>query len=174
MPKAYLSIGSNQNPEFHIQKALDELFLAFGELIISSVYESEAVGFAGDNFYNLVVGIHTDRPLFELNQYLKHLEDQYGRDRSSPKFSGRTLDVDILTYGDCVGTFDGITLPREEIAFHAFVLLPMVDVAAKDGHPSLGLSYQALWQSFNKDTQKLWPVDFVWQGKLISNKKASS
>src|SRR5690606_19935199 len=99
MVTLYLSLGSNVAREFHICAALDALAERFGPLRISSVYESEAVGFAGEAFYNLVVGLETDLGLASLVAFLKQLEDANGRDRSQPKFSARTLDIDVLLYG---------------------------------------------------------------------------
>lgn len=85
----------------------------------------EASRVDGDNFYNLVVGIETEFSVGELSSYLKALEDQNGRRRDCPRFSARTLDIDILTYDDAVGTIDGILLPRQETLENAFVLLPL-------------------------------------------------
>ena len=97
----------------------------------------------------------------------KQLEADNGRRRDVPKFSGRTLDLDILTYGDQVGQVDGVELPRGEILKNAFVLKPLADIAPEDRHPVIGKTFSQLWQSYNRD-QKLWPIDFAWQGRAIS------
>lgn len=162
MAKVYLSLGSNIDRYRHITAALDALHKEFGELQLSRVYESEAVGFDGDNFLNLVVGFETDLPLAGLAQQLREIEDRNGRRRDVPRFSARTLDIDILTYDQLVGTIDGIELPRREILKNAFVLLPMVDIAAAELHPVLQTSYQQLWDEFDQAAQKLWPVTFDW------------
>ena len=99
---------------------------------------------------------------------MRQVEDDNGRVRNGPRFSSRTLDIDILTYADAVGVVDGIQLPREEILENAFVLLPMVDVAAEVLHPQQQQSYQSLWENFDQASQKLWPVEFEWRGKKIS------
>ena len=85
--------------------------------------------------------------------------------------SPRTLDLDILTWGDATGTLDGVELPRAEILKNAFVLRPLADIAPDELHPVCGESYRSLWQSYQKD-QKLWPVDFTWQGRQISSSGA--
>jgi len=166
-----LSLGSSLNPQQNINSCLDALLLQFKDLSLSSVFESESVGFKGDNFLNMVVGVNTDLALPDLSTLLKDIEDKHGRDRSSPKFSGRTLDIDILTYDDLAGEFHGITLPRGEITENAFVLWPLSQICARQKHPVLGKSFADLWQCYDRDSQKLWPVDFTWHGRMISKAK---
>jgi 2-amino-4-hydroxy-6-hydroxymethyldihydropteridine diphosphokinase len=165
-----LGIGSNLDPVGHITGCLDELLLKFNDLSLSCVFESEAVGFEGDNFLNMVVGINTDLALGELSAVLKAIEEKQGRDRTQPKFSGRTLDIDILTYDDLAGEFNGIRLPRSEITENAFVLWPLSQVSGKQKHPVLKQSFAGLWEQYDKDRQNLWPVDFKWHGRMISTK----
>ena len=125
MSLVYLSLGSNIEREHHIGSALDALADCFGTLEISTVYESVAVGFEGDSFYNLVVGINSHLAVADITKILKHIEDCNGRDRSAPKFCPRSLDIDILTVDDLVGEIDGIRLPRNEVLKNAFVLQPL-------------------------------------------------
>lgn len=163
----YISIGSNIDRERCVRASLDALSDWFGELDISPVYESEAVGFDGSPFLNLVVGVQTNLSVGELSRYFKQLEAENGRRREAPKFSARTLDLDILTYGEAVGRMDGVELPRGEILKNAFVLRPLADIAPGVKHPVCRKSYLELWQAYNIG-QKLWPVDFSWQGRVIS------
>jgi 2-amino-4-hydroxy-6-hydroxymethyldihydropteridine diphosphokinase len=171
MARVYISIGSNIDRERYIAAALDALAGWFDELLISSVYESESVGFDGSPFYNLVVGVDTGLSVAELSARFKQLEADNGRRRGVPKFSPRTLDLDILTYDDTVGRVDGVELPRGEILKNAFVLLPLAEIAPTAVHPVCGERYQVLWKAYDRD-QKLWPVDFSWQGKRISQAAA--
>ncbi len=166
-----LSLGSNQDAMINLTSCLDALLLNFKDLSLSSVFESEAVGFDGDNFLNMVIGINTDLELAELSLLLKGIEDKHGRDRGSPKFSGRTLDIDILTYANLAGDFGGIHLPRAEITENAFVLWPLSQVGSNDKHPVLKQSYKTLWADFDKEKQIIWPIDFQWHGRFISRKK---
>ncbi|NVK39872.1 MAG: 2-amino-4-hydroxy-6-hydroxymethyldihydropteridine diphosphokinase [Oceanospirillaceae bacterium] len=168
MAQVYVGIGSNIERERHVLAALDELADAFGELAISTVFESEAVGFDGSPFYNLVAGFETALSVGELSRTLKAIEDRNGRCRQGPKFSGRTLDIDILTYDALSGPVDGVELPRAEILKNAFVLQPLAEIAPDTLHPEKGLSYAELWQAYDKTKQSLWPVDFVWRGEVIS------
>lgn len=168
MAQVYVSIGSNQDRARYIRASLDALTERFGELRLSSVYESEAVGFDGDNFYNLVAGFSTDLPVGELSRLLKSIEDDNGRCRKGPKFSGRTLDIDILTYDELIGVHEGVQLPRDEILKNAFVLLPLAEIAPEVKHPEVEQTYQTLWRGY-EGGQKLWSVDFEWQGQTISS-----
>ncbi|MCH8499789.1 MAG: 2-amino-4-hydroxy-6-hydroxymethyldihydropteridine diphosphokinase [Marinobacter sp.] len=165
--RVYISIGSNVDRERHVTVALNALADAFGDLQLSSVYESEAVGFAGSPFYNLVAGIDTALPVGVLAREFKALELRHGRLPGALKFSPRTLDLDILLYGDQVGEVDGVELPRAEILTNAFVLQPMAEIAPGLCHPVCGETYEALWQAYNTP-QRLWPVSFLWRGRQLS------
>lgn len=167
MAKVYVSIGSNIDRERHITAALDALAEKFSALDISSVYESEAVGFSGDNFFNLVAGFDTDKPVSALSACLREIEHDNGRNRGQERFSARTLDIDILTYDHFSGEIDGIVLPRAEILENAFVLLPLAEIAPAVEHPVERKSFSSLWSAYSKP-QKLWPIDFVWRSRQIS------
>lgn len=173
MIDVFLGLGSNIDRYRHIVAALDALAAGFGELAISSVYESEAVGFDGDHFLNLVVGIRTGLSVAALSDCLKQIEEDNGRRRSGPKFSSRTLDIDILTYGDWVGEEAGVHLPRAELTRNAFVLRPMAELAPDRRHPERGETYAGLWAGYDKRRQRLWPVDFNWRGRVISRAAGS-
>ncbi|MCK5639402.1 MAG: 2-amino-4-hydroxy-6-hydroxymethyldihydropteridine diphosphokinase [Gammaproteobacteria bacterium] len=160
MPQVYLSIGSNIERERYVRAALIELEARYGQLIVSSVYESEAVGFEGDNFYNLVVAFNTGQMVNELAGELRKIELRNGRSRNDVRFVSRTLDIDLLLYGDEVINKDSLQLPRDEITRYAFVLQPLAEIAPNSTHPTLGQSYQSLWQAFDSSEQPLWTVPF--------------
>ncbi|MDF2446216.1 MAG: sulD [Moraxellaceae bacterium] len=162
MPRVYLSLGSNIDREQNLRGALRDLERLYGDLLVSTVYESEAVGFDGDNFYNLVVGLDTDKTIGELVAELRAVEDAHGRVRGCPKFSARTLDIDILTYGNACGEIDGVQLPRDEILKNAFVLQPLADIAPGDRHPETVRPYAEHWEAYDHSRQKLWPIDFTF------------
>lgn len=162
MAKIYISIGSNIEAEKNIRIAVNALQDHYGKLILSSVYESEAVGFDGDNFLNLVAGVKTEEHVHTVVATLRKIEDDNGRDRSGPRFSPRTVDLDLLLYDDLVIKENGLELPRDEITKNAFVLLPLEEIAPQLIHPTSGKTMCDLWISFNQDSQKLWVVDFAF------------
>ena len=158
MSTIYLSLGSNINREENTREGVKALRDAFGELVLSSVYESDAVGFDGDAFYNMVIACEVDMPVHEANQVLRDIEDQQGRDRSGPKFSSRTLDLDLLLYDDLILDENGLKLPRGEILKNAFVLWPLAEIAPELKHPEDGRSYDELWAQFDKTRENLKPL----------------
>ncbi|QKT03167.1 2-amino-4-hydroxy-6-hydroxymethyldihydropteridine diphosphokinase [Ectothiorhodospiraceae bacterium 2226] len=157
--RVYVSVGSNVEPARYVRAGIRSLRERFGVLQISSVYESEAVGFAGDNFYNLVVGFDTTESVTAVARTLQAIEDAHGRDRTGPRFSPRTLDLDLLLYGEGELRAGGLVLPRPEITEHAFVLRPLAELAGGCLHPGLGRSYADLWAAFDADAQPLWPIE---------------
>ena len=162
MARIYISIGSNIEAERHLRLAIAELRQHYGELVLSSVYESEAVGFEGDNFLNMVVGLDTEEEVHQVVQTLRQIEDRHGRVRSGPRFSARTLDLDLLLYDDLVLKEEGLELPRGEITHNAFVLWPLAEIAPELMHPAEQKSMASLWQGFDKISQKLWPIAIDW------------
>lgn len=150
MNRAYLSIGSNIDPERHVRAAISALHDRFGELTLSPVYQTPAVGFDGDDFYNLVVGFDTDTAVDQLAAACREIETEHGRQRTARRFSARTLDIDLLTLGNIIRD-DVPILPRDEILKYAFVLKPLVDIAPDERHPLDGRRYADIWSSFADD-----------------------
>ncbi len=160
MARVFVSIGSNIQRYHHINNALNALQENFAPLTISPVYESEAVGFSGDNFLNLVVAFDTVLSVAALSDVIHQIEDNNGRKRSGAKFSSRTLDIDILLFDNAVGVVDGVTLPRGEILTNAFVLQPLADIAPNAIHPVEKKTFAQLWEDYDKEKQHLWVVAF--------------
>lgn len=163
MTRVYLSLGSNIDPTLHLVAGLDDLTSELGPLRLSPVYESRAVGFDGNNFLNLVVGFDSHRTVGELVALCHRIEAAHGRERGARKFASRTLDIDLLTYGDVVGEVDGVMLPRAEILHYAFVLKPLADLAGTELHPQLRKTYRALLGQADFSAQLLWQVPFHWR-----------
>ncbi|WNL46750.1 2-amino-4-hydroxy-6-hydroxymethyldihydropteridine diphosphokinase [Dyella sp. BiH032] len=157
MARAYLSLGSNVEPRRHLRAALQELQQRFGELAVSPAYRSRSVGFDGPDFVNLAVGLETELSPEALNAWLHALEDRHGRRRDVPRYSDRTLDVDIVLYDDLVRQGEGhLEIPRKELK-HAFVLRPIADIAPDLPHPVDGRTMAALWAAFPADSEPLTP-----------------
>lgn len=148
---AFLGLGSNLEPEHHIATGIWALENAFESVRLSPVYRSKAVGFSGADFLNCAAEVHTDWPVDKLKAWLTRLENQHGRDRSAPKFSDRSLDIDILLYDDLTGTFNGLELPRDEILKYAHVLKPLADLAPQLRHPVTGKTFAEHWERFEGD-----------------------
>lgn len=163
MTRIYISIGSNIDPAQHVRAAVAALREQFDDVALSSVYESKAVGFEGDNFYNLVAAARTERSVHHVTRALRDIEDRFGRDRNGPRFSSRTVDLDLLLYDDLVLNDGGLVLPREEIVKNAFVLQPLAEIAPQLLHPLLQHSYADLWREFDKAKQVLWPIEFGFE-----------
>jgi 2-amino-4-hydroxy-6-hydroxymethyldihydropteridine diphosphokinase len=143
--RVYVGLGSNVDRENNILLAIREMRQVFGRFELSPVYESEAVGFDGGDFLNLVVGFETAKPLRDVVLALRAIEDRRGRDRSLPRFSHRSIDLDILSFDDLQIDEPGLQIPRKEILENSFVLRPLQDIAAGILHPVLKQSYAELW-----------------------------
>ncbi len=159
-----ISVGSNVNKTENTQTGLNALHAAFGKLSLSKIYESESVGFKGNNFFNLVVLAFTKLPIKDVCKLLKQIEDEHGRVRDK-KFADRTLDLDLLTYDDVICDAP-VVLPREEIEYNAFVLKPTAELVPHHVHPVTKKTYKTLWKEFLNNNpnkhQKLWPSNLQW------------
>lgn len=154
MTEVYLDIGSNIDREQNIQSCVDELHIVFPDIVFSKAYESEAMGFDGDPFINVSAGLKTDLDYDELNVYLKSLEDKHARKRDNEKFIARTLDVDILLFGDLV-LQPQKDLPRAEILKFPFVLFPLAEIAPNFIHPIEKISISELAKQSGLDKKSL-------------------
>jgi 2-amino-4-hydroxy-6-hydroxymethyldihydropteridine diphosphokinase len=145
MPDVYVAAGSNVEPEKNLARALDELERAFGDLAISSAYRNRAVGFAGADFINLVVGFNTADGPAQVKQTLERIEALCGRSRNAPKWGPRTMDLDILMYDQVVSDEPGLILPRPDLLRRAFMLKPLADLAPGLRHPTQHRTIGELW-----------------------------
>jgi 2-amino-4-hydroxy-6-hydroxymethyldihydropteridine diphosphokinase len=159
MTTVLLSLGSNVQPRRYLHAAVTALRERFGALRVSPAYRTAAVGFDGPAFLNNAVAIDTDLPLQELDDWLHALEDAHGRDRSGPRFSDRTLDIDVVFYGDLVVEGPGhLRIPRPELK-HAFVLKPLADIAPDFVDPVSGLDLATLWRAHKQFGEAFEVVD---------------
>ena len=165
LTQVYLGLGSNIERESHLCAGLDALASFLTDVRCSAVFESQPVGIKSGPFFNLVVSAYTDLPLMELDRRLKFIEADNGR--YAPDRKGLPLDIDVLLYGDLVGNFDGLILPRAEILKNAFVLWPLSLMAPDRVHPEAGKTLAELWRDA-RINQVLEPVGFMWQGQQLT------
>lgn len=141
MKHCYLNVGSNIEPYTNIDEALEWLRTEFSVRNVSRLYQSPSAGFAGDDFLNLAVEIETELSLSELYDRLKGYEFLRGRHLDSEKYSSRLIDIDIVTFDDYVGCYNGITLPRPELFYRPYVLKPIVDIGSTKCLPKSRATY---------------------------------
>lgn len=154
-PYAFVGLGSNLNANRNLCYALWLMRERIGRLVESPVYESAAVGFEGPAFWNMVVGFASPYGINELQAKLNQIEDDCGRDRSAERWSSRTLDLDLLLYGDEQINSERLTLPRDDITRYAFVLKPLVDLQPNTVMPGSKQSFAELWAEFDQAAQPL-------------------
>lgn len=156
MSRVYLSLGSNIDARSNISKGIEALNNRFGQMQLSPIVESEPVGFVGDPFINLMTVLETELPIPELSKQLRQMEYDFGREDNAPKFSGRTLDIDIVMVDQLHGEHFGIQLPRNDLFEHGYMLYPLTLMEPDLVPPGQEKTVQELWANFPFPEQKLW------------------
>jgi 2-amino-4-hydroxy-6-hydroxymethyldihydropteridine diphosphokinase len=155
MPEVYVAAGSNVEPERHLQQAVAELKREFPGVRFSSWYRNRAVGFEGEDFINLVAGFTTALPVHAVLERLRAIERRCGRGRDAPRWAPRSMDLDVLLYGDLVSEEPGLKLPRPDLVRRAYMLGPLAELAPQVLHPTAGLTIGELWRRFDRDAHPL-------------------
>ena len=155
MPAVYVAIGSNVEPERNLEMATRELRREFPDVRFSPWYRNRAVGFEGADFINLVAGFTTMLSLDEVMARLHAIEALCGRPRDAPRWAPRSMDLDILLYGDTVRDEPRLKLPRPDLLKRAFMLGPLADVAPGLVHPLEKLTIGELWQRFDRAAHEM-------------------
>jgi len=148
MARIYLGLGSNVDAESNLWLAVRELQRRFGELELSPVYQSPPLGFEGDDFLNAVAGLDTDLAPDAVLRQLEEIHVIAGRRRDAQKPVSRTLDIDLLLYGQLVVDTPGLRLPRSDVLEYSFVLRPLADLAPETVHPVTRRSIAEHWRDF--------------------------
>ena len=164
MADAYVAAGSNVRPRESLAKALGMLAREFPGLRASRAFSNAAVGFAGDDFINLVVVFPAEIPTEALLEQLKAIERACGREPGAPKWEPRTLDLDLLLHGDRIGRVAGKNLPHPDLLTRAWVLGPLAELAPGLIHPVAGERIDDLWRRFDRGAHRLTPVSLEREG----------
>ena len=162
MAVVFLGLGSNESPEKNLQLAISELRSRYGELILSPVYQSAAVGFDGADFMNLVVRLRSEDSPLAICKVIEQIHDVAGRVRGSSQWESRPIDIDLLLYDDLIQDERPVHVPRDDVLKYSFVLRPLAEIAPDQVHPVTGRTYSDHWQAFDKDSQPLTKSDVSW------------
>ena len=151
MITTYIGIGSNIDRRKHIQAAITELGTLGRDIRLSTIYECESIGFESNAFYNLVVEMKTSLTLTEFSRQLRKIELKWGRAENAGKFEPRTVDLDIILFGDqtCSSKPE---IPRGDIFKYAFVLKPLFELCPQLVVPQDGRTIEQIWQQASFDT----------------------
>lgn len=160
MTKVYIGVGTNVDREKHTHAALNELFLLDNQIRVSPIYECAPVGFDSEAFYNFVVELTTTQKLTDFSHELRKIEVKWGRSEEAKKFQDRSLDLDILLFGDEISP-DSPTVPREDIFNYPFVIQPLFDLVPDLVVPNDGRRVKDIWQKMD-NLESLTEVDFVY------------
>lgn len=166
MADIHINIGSNQAREMNIKKAIKAVQQAFSAVLISSVYESRAYGFCGDDFYNVGVNAKTDLSIIKVCKILRDIEKKQGRKRILAKFSARIIDLDLVLYDGVIDK--NHNLPRDDILKYDFVLQPLAELNPDLIHPLAMKTYQQLWGEFKTDEPlKSYNINQIYQSSEL-------
>jgi 2-amino-4-hydroxy-6-hydroxymethyldihydropteridine diphosphokinase len=155
VPEVYVAAGSNVAPEENLARAVRELKVAFPGVRFSPWYKNPAVGFKGEDFINLVAGFSTALPLSEVLSKLHAIETVCGRPRAAPRWAPRSMDLDVLLYGDLVCDEPRVKLPRPDLLKRAYMLGPLAALAPEVMHPTEHVTIGQLWQRFDRAAHPL-------------------
>ncbi len=144
---------------------LDSLAVRYPGLRCSRAYRNPAVGFEGEDFINLVLAFDTTDEVERVLERLHEAEALCGRPRHAPKWAPRSMDLDILLFGDTVCDRPGLVLPRPDLVRRAYMLGPAAEVAPDLVHPTLGVALAELWQGFEQASHPLEVVEIGWPAR---------
>jgi 2-amino-4-hydroxy-6-hydroxymethyldihydropteridine diphosphokinase len=162
--RVLVAAGSNVAPHDNLRRALDSIARHYPTLRRSTAYRNRAVGFEGEDFINLVVGFESDDDVRTVIDCLHEAETLCGRARNAPKWAPRSMDLDILLFGDRVCDEPGLVLPRPDLVRRAYMLGPAAEIAPDTVHPTLGVTLAQLWRNFAQGEHPLVAEDLDWAG----------
>lgn len=161
MATVIVGLGSNIDPETNLRLGVGELRRRYGEVDVSAVYRSAAVGFHGADFLNLVASFESESEPAEICEVIAVIHKLAGRDRYGGKWESRPLDIDLLLYDELIMDEGPVRVPREDVLEYSFVLRPLAELAPELVHPVTGKTMLEHWQEFDSSRHPLTPVDVV-------------
>lgn len=159
MTRVYVAAGSNIDAVRHLQLALKSLREFYPDLEVSPAYRNKAVGFDGDDFINLVVGFDTQLAPVHVRDQLQRIEALCGRAPDAAKWAPRSMDLDILLFGDRVNNEPGLVIPRPDLVRRPYMLKPMTDIGPQVVHPIQGKTLRELWDAFDSQGHEMEEVE---------------
>ncbi|MCF7483194.1 2-amino-4-hydroxy-6-hydroxymethyldihydropteridine diphosphokinase [Vibrio sp. J1-1] len=158
MITAYIGVGTNIDRKQHAKVAYNELQQLGEDLLVSPIYECEPIGFSSQNFYNFVIALRTTLSLEELSRCLREIEFKWGREENAQKYQDRTLDLDIVLFGEIISK-QKPELPRSDIYKYPFVTKPLYDLKPHLVIPGDGRTVADVWYAM-QPVDSLKPVSF--------------
>ncbi|WP_321283503.1 2-amino-4-hydroxy-6-hydroxymethyldihydropteridine diphosphokinase [uncultured Vibrio sp.] len=158
MITAYIGVGTNIDREQHSRVAYHDLQQLGEDLLVSPIYECEPLGFSSQNFYNFVIALRTTLSLEEFSHRLREIEFKWGREENAQKYQDRTLDLDIVLFGEIIST-QKPELPRSDIYKYPFVTKPLYDLEPHLVIPGDGRTVADIWSAM-QPVDCLKPVSF--------------
>ena len=158
MTVAYVGIGANlDDPRTHVLDALNELDRLPHTRVVrrSSLYRSAPVGYAAQpDFINAVAQLETGLPAERLLAELQEIEARHGRSRSFPN-APRTLDLDVLLFGDSQMNTSGLEIPHPRMHERAFVLAPLLEISPDVTIPGRGAARPLMDSTKNQKVERI-------------------
>jgi len=155
MPRVYVAIGGNIEPERRFALAARELRRRFPGILYSTCYRNPAFGFKGADFLNAVAGFDTGASADQVLADLHDIELRCGRRRDDPKWAPRAMDIDLLLYGDTVAETADYRLPRPDLLRRSYMLAPLAQIAPELRHPLTGRSMADHWRELSREPHQL-------------------
>jgi 2-amino-4-hydroxy-6-hydroxymethyldihydropteridine diphosphokinase len=155
----YVAAGSNVEPERNLALATQLLRQEFPDVRFSPWYRNRAVGFEGADFINCVAGFTTPLSLDEVLSRLHAIEIACGRPREAPRWAPRSMDLDILLFGDLIRDEPRLKLPRPDLLKRAFMLGPLAALEPDLVHPTEKVTVGELWRRFDRSAHTLVEIE---------------